>query len=143
VRAVLLAGCSSRASEGVDACRLDKPAEVVAQPEVTEVSASMSNVGLDVQSTLEERVRATVRLAGALALDIHVPGTDAECAHQPVYRHAYQLPRGKVVVTATTDRGQHERTTVTVGDRRRWVVVLVQDGFPLRLETWGSQPGWE
>jgi hypothetical protein len=38
-----------------------------AQPEVAEVSENTSNVGLHVTSTLEERVRLTVRFDGKLA----------------------------------------------------------------------------
>ena len=58
-----------------DACSVNqatRPVEVVAQPEVAEVSESASNVGLDVTSTLEKAVRLTVRLDGKLALDIAI-----------------------------------------------------------------------
>jgi hypothetical protein len=138
VTTFLLAGCGAGER---DACSVNQ-AEVVAQPEVAEVSKSASNVGLHVSSTLEKRVRVTVRFAGALALDINVPGTPRNCAYQPVYKYAYQLPRGQTTVTATTDRGQRETTTLTVGDDKRWVVVQVQEGFPLQLQTWDSQPLW-
>jgi hypothetical protein len=137
VTTFLLAGCGAGES---DACSVTRPAEVVAQPEVAEVSESASNVGLDVRSTLEERVRLTVRFDGKLALDIEMPGT--RCADGPIYRYAYRLPRGQTTVSTTTDQGQRETTTLTIGDDKRWVVVQVQEGFPLELQTWDSQPLW-
>jgi len=145
VTTFLLTGCSSPTSESADACSVDpaeRSAEVVTQPEVAEVSESASNVSLHVTSTLEERVRLTVRFGGTLALDIEMPGTASECSHQPVYQYAYRLPQGPATITATTEQGQRETTTLTVGGGKRWVVVQVQDGFPLQLETWDSQPQW-
>jgi hypothetical protein len=139
VTTFLLAGCGAGES---DACQATRPAEVVAQPEVAEASESASNVGLDVTSTLEKRVRLTVRFDGKLALDIAMPGTPSQCSHQAVYKYAYRLPRGQTTVTATTDRGQRDTTTLTVGNDKRWVIVQVQEGFPLELQTWDSQPQW-
>jgi hypothetical protein len=104
---------------------------------------TLANYAQDAQvtSNLEKRVRLTVRFDGMLAWDIEMPGTPSEC-QGPMYQYAYRLPRGQTTVTATTDRGQRERTTLAVGGDRRWVVVQVQDGFPLELETWDSQPQW-
>jgi hypothetical protein len=137
VATFLLAGCS--AGESVTC---NRPAEVVTQPEVAEVSDSASNVGLDVTSTLVKRVRLTVRFDGKLALDIELPGTPSRCADQPIYKYAYQLPRGLTTVAATTDQGQRETTTLTVGDGKRWVVVLVHGRFPLEVQPWDSEPQW-
>jgi hypothetical protein len=142
VTTFLLAGCSAGENVTCSIDLLNRPADVVTQPEVAEVSESASNVGLDVQSTLEKRVRLTVRFDGTLALDIAMPGTPSECSHQAVYKYAYQLHRGQTTVAATTDRGQRETTTLTVGDDKRWVIVLVQEGFPLEVKTWDSQPLW-
>jgi hypothetical protein len=142
VTTFLLAGCGGGESVTCSVDLLNRPADVVTQPEVAEVSESTSNVGLHVSSTLEKRVRLTVRFDGKLALDIAMPGTPSQCSHQPVYRYAYQLPRGQTTVTATTDRGQRETTTLTVGGDKRWVVVGVQEGFPLQLQTWDSEPQW-
>jgi hypothetical protein len=97
---------------------------------------------LDVTSSLEESVRVTVRFGGTLALDIEAPGSASDCAHEPVYRYGYRLPRGQVKVTATTDQGHRDTTTVDPADGKRWVVVELQDGFPLELHTWDSQPSW-
>jgi hypothetical protein len=142
---LLLAGCSSLTSTDSESCSIDpeeRPAEVVTRPDVAEVSETESNVGLDVTSTLEEPVRVTVRFGGTRALDIEVPGTPSDCSHEPVYRYAYRLPPGPMTVTATTDRGQRDTTTLNLATDRRWVVVQVQDGFPLQLSRWNSEPAW-
>jgi hypothetical protein len=139
VTTVLLAGCSSGAW---DSATCNRPAEVVTQPEVAEAPESASNVGLHVTSTLVKRVRLTVRFDGKLALDIAMPGTPSRCTAQPIYKYAYQLPRGLTTVAATTDQGQRETTTLTVGDGKRWVVVLVQGRFPLEVQPWDSEPQW-
>jgi hypothetical protein len=137
VATFLLAGCGAW-----DSATCNRPAEVVTQPEVAEVSESASNVVLDVTSTLVKRVRLTVRFDGTLALDIELPGTPSRCADQPIYKYAYQLPRGLTKVAATTDQGQRGTTPLTVGDDKRWVVVQVQGRFPLELHTWDSEPQW-
>jgi hypothetical protein len=144
VTTFLLAGCSSLTGDS-DTCPvelMDRPAEVVTQPEVAEASESASNVVLQVTSTLEKRVRLTVRFHGKLALDIGMPGTPSACSDEPMYQYAYRLPRGRTTVTATTDQGQRETTTLTVGGDKRWVIVEVQEGFPLELQTWDSEPQW-
>jgi hypothetical protein len=141
VTTFLLAGCGAGESDACSVNQATRPAEVVAQPEVAEVSESASNVGLDVTSTLEKDVRLTVRFDGKLALDIAMPGT--RCSDEPLYKYAYRLPRGQTTVTATTDQGHRDTTTLTVGNDKRWVIVQVQEGFPLELQTWDSQPLWD
>jgi hypothetical protein len=137
VATFLLAGCS-----GGESVTCNRPAEVITQPEVAEVSESASNVGLHVTSTLVKRVRLTVRFDDKLALDIAMPGTPSRCTDQPIYKYAYQLPRGLTTVAVTTDQGQRQTTTLTVGDGKRWVVVLVQGRFPLEVQPWDSEPQW-
>jgi hypothetical protein len=142
VTTFLLAGCSAGESVTCSIDVLNRPADVVTQPEVAEVSENASNVVLQVTSTLAKRVRLTVRFDGKLALDIEMPGTPSECSDEPMYQYAYQLPRGQTTVTATTDREQRETTTLTVGRDKRWVIVLVQGGFPLEVKTWDTKPQW-
>ena len=72
VTTFLLAGCGAGESDACSVNQATRPVEVVAQPEVAEVSESASNVGLDVTSTLEKAVRLTVRFDGKLALDIAI-----------------------------------------------------------------------
>ena len=138
VTTFLLAGCGAGESDACAVNQATRPAEVVTQPEVAEVSESTSNVDVQVISTLDERVRLTVRFDDTLALDIYLPDTPRRCPNQPVYQYAYRLPAGQAIVTATTDRGQREATTLTAGGGKRWVAVQIQDGFPLELDTVGT-----
>lgn len=141
----LVTGCSALTRQSASTCSVDdekRPATVVTEPEVAEVSEEASNLLVDVTSTRDEPVRVTVRFDDKLALDVELPGTPSVCAHQPVYRYAYQLPRGRARVTVSTDGGQRGETTPTVGGGKRWVVVQVQDGFPLEVDTWNTQPQW-
>lgn len=144
VTTCLLTGCTSLLGNSADACSdpANRPAEVVTQPDLTEVSQSASNVDLQATSSLDERVRLTVRFDDAVALDVYLPGKPRRCTSWPVYQYTYRLPTGQAIVTATTDRGQREATTLTVAGHKRWVVVQIQDGFPLELDTWNSQPLW-
>jgi hypothetical protein len=142
---LLLAGCRTLTSQGPQSCSIDpdeRPVEVVTHPDIAEASEDESNVGLDVTSTMEEPVRVTVRFGDARALEIEVPGTSSDCSHEPVYRYAYRLPLGPITVTATTDRGQRDTTTLNLAAGKRWLVVQMQDGFPLQLSRWSSEPAW-
>lgn len=39
-------------------------------------------------------------------------------------------------------RRQRDSTTLELGADKRWVVVQVQDGFPLHLSRWDEEPMW-
>ena len=143
IAALVATACSFQA--GSSSCSVDptdRPAEVVTQPQLAAVSESQSNLGLDVTSTSRAPARVTVSLNDRLALDIKVPAAGRDCAHHPVYRYTYRLPRGPATVTATTDQGQRDTTTITVDGGTRWIVLPVEEGFPLRLKHFGSRPGY-
>jgi hypothetical protein len=76
------------------------------------------------------------------ALDVSAPGIPELCAHGPIHRYGYELPAGPLVVEVTTDGGQTGSTEVEVGDRPQWVVVGVQEGFPLRVDVWQERPAY-
>jgi hypothetical protein len=141
VLAVLpVAGCRDALG---DACSVDtgeRPARQLAEPEVPLSPGPGSNLGLALTSTLEEPVRVTVEVARQTALDVEVPGSGPECAHQPVYSYAYDVPRRRVRVTASTDRGESASRTVTLGEQKQWLVVQVQAGFPLQLTAQDDRP---
>lgn len=122
------------------AAALEQTADVVTPGEVRVVAEPSANLGVDVASTLSESVRVTVEFDDVLALDVTAPGTPEMCSHQPVHRYAYELPAGPLVVTVTTDEGQSGSAEVEIGDRPQWVVVSVQEGFPLDVEVWSSRP---
>ena len=139
---LLVSGCSVL---GADSCSVDvdeRPAEVVSTPELSPVPEQQANVVLDVTSTLEESVRVTVRVDGSRVLDVELPGSGAACAHEPVYRYGYDLPTGPATVAVTTDQGQSASRTVRASSATRWLVVQVQDGFPLGLRVYRERPQW-
>lgn len=143
IAALVATACSSQA--GASSCSvdpIDRPAEVVTQPQLAAVPERQSNLGLDVTSTSRRPVRVTVTLDDRLALDVNVPGAGRDCAHRPVYRYTYRLPRGPATVTATTDQGQRDTTTVTVDGGARWIVLQVEEGFPLQVKHFGGRPGY-
>jgi hypothetical protein len=81
----LLAACADNGSRDTGSCAdaIERPAEVITELQLEEVSGSASNVGLDVTSNLKEPVRLTVRFNGTLAIDVEIHGTPAECSHPP------------------------------------------------------------
>jgi hypothetical protein len=101
-----------------------------------------SNVVVEVNSTLADRVRLRVTFDESSALDIQVPGTDARCMSQPVYRYGYRLPPGPVTVKATAVNSPAGRATLHVQDHKRWLVIQVQDGFPVSVREWNEKPAW-
>lgn len=121
---------------------LDRPAEVVSEPDIAEASAVESNLALDVSSVSSEPVRVTVRFDGKVALDIRLAATPAECADSPVYSHEFRLPGDAVQVTVTTDTGQRRSMTVPLDGPKHWVVVSPQDGFPLELRAFPHEVSW-
>ncbi len=141
VGALLLAALGCAASAGPTcAAALEQTADVVTPGDVRVVSESSANLGVDVASTLPGPVRVTVEFDDALALDVTAPGTPETCSHQPVHRYAYELPAGPLVVAVTTDAGQSGSAEVEIGDHPQWIVVSVQEGFPLDVEVWNSRP---
>lgn len=150
--AVLVAGCGDPSAESGAAgpkadgpcglTLLDRPAEVVTQPEVPEASQSESNLTLELSSASVEAVRVRVRFDGKLALDVRTPGVPHQCADEPVYSYEYQLPGDQVRVTTTTDQGQRRSTNVPLDDSKHWVVVQPQDGFPLGLHVFDEEVSW-
>jgi hypothetical protein len=138
----LLVGVTGCAASGQPSCAaaLEQTADVVTPGDVPLVAESSANLGVDVTSTLVAPVRVTLEFDDVPALDVTAPGTPAECAHQPVHRYGYDLPPGTVAVSVTTDSGQRGSVDVRVGDRPQWVVVSVQEGFPLSVDVLSSRP---
>ncbi len=140
--ALLATSCSSL-TWGSDRCAdlLHAPVKVMGEPELKEVSAKEANVSLDVTSGSRSAVRTKIRIGDALALDVELPAALDDCGHEPVYSYSYQLPPGPVTVTATTD-DQRQTVPLKVVQDQRWVVLQVQDGFPLSLKVWRQEPQW-
>jgi hypothetical protein len=105
-------------------------------------SLHASNVVIEATSTLPDRVRLTVRFDESLALDIRLPGTDARCASQPVYRYGYRLHPGPVDVKATSGGSKDGTATLHVDEQKRWLVITVQEGFPVSMREWTERPAW-
>ena len=119
-----------------------RPATRVARPEVHTASLPASNVVIEATSTLADRVRLTVQFDESLALDIRLPGTDARCASQPVYRYGYRLHPGPVDVTATSGGSEDGTARLHVAEQKRWLVITVQEGFPVNLREYSERPAW-
>lgn len=140
----VLAACGGRTS-GADApCAgvEDQAVETITEAQIEKAPESRSDLVLDVSSNLEKPARLTVHLEGKLALDVRLPGTPASCSHPPVYSYAYDLPDREVTVTAITDYGERSTASLDLSDQREWAVVQLQEGFPLQIEPWDSQPQW-
>jgi hypothetical protein len=140
-----VAGCAFVTREtGPGSCAdpSTRPATRVAPTAVPAAPLRTSNVVIEVSSTLAARVRLTVTFDEASALDIQVPGTDARCMSQPVYRYGYRLPPGPVTVKAASGNGPAGRATLHVQEHKRWLVIQVQDGFPVSVREWNEKPAW-
>jgi hypothetical protein len=143
--AALLTGCQVIPGAGAPRCSVDPadaPVEVLDEPDVATAPKNRATLGVDVTSTLDEPVRVTVRLDRRLALDVEVPGSAAECAHEPVYRYDYRPTGAAATVTVRTDQGQRDSARVDLSNGKRWVVIQVQAGFPLELAVWDEEPAW-
>jgi hypothetical protein len=136
------AGCSREGPDRTCASAAEATAEVVAPGDVPTVDESSANLVLDVSSTSAAPVRVTVTFDDVPALDVSAPGTPEVCAHGPVHRYGYELPTGPTVVEVTTDGGQTGAVEVAVGERPQWVVVGVQEDFPLRVDLWQERPAY-
>jgi hypothetical protein len=148
MRAWAIAGAGLLALAPLAACSSGRCAdpgsgpEVLAQPEVRSVDEDAANLIVDVSGALSEPLRVTVTFDDDLALDVEVPGTSAACAIEPVSRYGYRVGPGPVTVSVRTGNGQEERVAVTAGDVPRWVVISLQDGFPLEAEAWDERPAY-
>ena len=136
------AGCSWEGSDRTCASAAEATAEMVSPGNVPTADTSSANLVLDVSSTSAEPVRVTVTFDDVPALDVLAPGTPEVCAHGPVHRYGYELPAEPLAVEVTTDGGQTGAVEVEVGDRPQWVVVGVQEGFPLRVDVWKERPAY-
>ncbi len=119
-----------------------RPAARAARPEVHTASLPAANVVIEATSTLADSVRLTVQFDESLALDVRLPGTDTRCASQPVYRYGYRLPPGPVDVKATSDGSEDGTAALHVEEQKRWLVIQVQEGFPVSVREWTERPGW-
>ena len=138
-----LAACWGPLSGDTGSCAgASLPVEVVTESQIDEVPEGASNLVLDISSSLTEQVRLTIRVDRDLALDVRVPGTATDCVHPPVNSYAYDLPDRRVTVTVVTDRGQRGAASLELGAKKQWVVVQLQEGFPLHVEAWDSEPAW-
>ena len=133
-------GCGWFGSDRTCESAMEATAEVVTPGDVPTAGEAAANLWLDVSSTLAEPVRVTVTFDDVLALDVTAPGTPDVCAHEPVHRYGYELPAGPVVVSVTTDTGQGSSAEVEIGDRPQWVILGVQEGFPLAVDVWSTRP---
>lgn len=96
----------------------------------------------DLNNVSESAVRVQVSVGGERALDVQLPA-GAGCAHPPVYSYSFALPTNRVDVEVSTSQDQHGSVRLNVTNRHRWVVVMVQDGFPLTVDGhWKSAPQW-
>jgi hypothetical protein len=150
--ALLLSGCAGLSSDsgaaspesggpcGVDF--LNRPAEVVSEPQVVEVAEDNANLVLDLSSSTRKALRVTVRLNGEVALDVRTPADSGQCSHSPVYSHEYRLRGDTARVTVTTDQGQRRSITVPLAESPHWVAVQPQDGFPIGLDVFNEEPAW-
>jgi hypothetical protein len=132
-----LAACSSGGCDDPG-----REPEVLTRPEVRPVDEGAANLLVDLSGALSEPLRVTVTFDDDLALDVEVPGTPADCASQPVSRYGYRVDPGTVTVSVGTGDGQQESVAVTASDVPRWVVVSLQDGFPLEAAVWDERPAY-
>jgi hypothetical protein len=130
------AGCSSGTCSDPD----PQPRELT-RPEVPRAADDAANLLVDISGALPESTRVTVTFEGDLALDVELPSASTACATDAVSRYGYRVDPGPVTVVVST-AGEQERLALTVRDQPRWVVVTVQDGFPLGAEAWHEQPAY-
>ena len=140
VPALLLAvGCGDSVGAACDRA-MEQTAELRSPPEVPQVPEARSTLGLTVSSSLPSEVGITVTFDDAVALDAVLPAAHGQCTHHAVHRYGFEVPPGAVVASVVTDDGRRATTEVEVGDDPRWLVVTLQEGFPLDIETWDERP---
>ncbi len=140
----LLAACSGPTSTSSGPCDdvLDQPVTTVANAEIQQVPEGDANVVLDVTSSRQDPVRLTVHFDGRLALDVRLPATSANCSHPPVFTFAYEMPDREVTIRATTDDKDRSKASLGLEAHTVWAVMQLQEGFPLEIESWESEPQW-
>src|SRR5690349_15852848 len=146
---VLLSGCAGSSSDSHPnsprsggECGLDflnQPAELVSKAQVAEVGQSAANLMLELTSVSREDARVTVRLNGRVALDVRTPALPAQCLNSPIDVHLFRVTGDSARVSVRTDQGQHRSSRVPLGRGPRWVVVQLQDGFPLGLRMYREE----
>jgi len=120
----------------------DRQPQELTQPDVRQVDDGAANLWVDLSGARAEPLRVTVAFDEEVALDVEVPGTSAACGTDAVARYGYRVDRGPVTVVVSTGDGEEERVEVTADDRPRWVVVSLQDGFPLEATEWDERPAY-
>lgn len=100
-----------------------------AYPRVASAAADASIIITNVSS---DPTRATVRFNDEVALEVELAGS-INCGHEPLFSYHYDVPPGRYQVEGTTDAGRHQVRSMRVGERRMWITVQTQEGFPLYL----------
>jgi hypothetical protein len=120
---------------------LTEPSPVaLTTPLMAQVARREANADLYVSSHASRSLRLTVRIDGEVAYDAVAPRAD-DCKQPPIYRSSYQLPARDVAVEVRASDGRTESKSFRAGPHR-WLLVLVQDGFPLGLEVWMQRPSF-
>jgi hypothetical protein len=138
---VLLLASATACSSGGCTGDAEQPQEV-ARPDVRQVDEGAANVLVDLSGARAEPLHVTVTFDEEVALDVEVPGTSAACGTDAVSRYGYRVDPGPVTVVVNTGDGEEERVEVRAGDRPRWVVVSLQEGFPLEATEWDERPAY-
>jgi hypothetical protein len=74
-------------------------------------------------------------------LDVRLPAGDDYCGHEPVFSYGLSLADGAHEVAADAG-GRKGNARLAVGEGRRWIVVMPQDGFPLHVDVSATRPGF-
>ena len=116
--------------------------EALAPSEIPEVPDASANVLVDLSGALRDPARVTATFDDDLALDVEVAAHTDVCASYAIARYGYQVVPGPVTVEVSTGDGQHATASLVAGDRPRWVVVSLQEGFPLEVDVWTTEPAY-
>ncbi|USQ81348.1 hypothetical protein [Ornithinimicrobium faecis] len=109
---------------------------------LTEDPGQKVTVAIDIANVQDVPTSVQIDINGQSALTVRVPTTASDCYLTTIFRYGLEVPPGPAQITATTDGGHRDQLTLEVSEDTTWVVVQVQDGFPLELETYDHPPGW-
>ncbi|MGB3827800.1 MAG: hypothetical protein WA962_03410 [Ornithinimicrobium sp.] len=119
------------------------PSALNAERVAGQTSGEEFNVVIDLANVQERSTEVRVAINDQNAVAVRVPGRGAGCQSTPIYRYELAAPIGPSQVSVTTDSGHSDTLTLEATDSTSWVVVQLQEGFPLDIEKFDRPPGWD
>jgi len=141
---LVVTGLAASGCQSGDECAslTSAAAETVTAPELEHTPQAEADIVLVVTNAGAESSRLTVRIDGGMALDVRLPAGDDYCGHEPVFSYGLALADGAHEIQIDADGHRTRNSEVTVDDRRRWITVAVQDGFPVHVDASRARPAF-